>query len=108
MDIVLQRNEAAIVDAYWKMLRTLGIRVKLKLATMLTSSALEEETIADARPARRKCRVIRRTGNTPSDAQLEERFMGLEMPPVPKEEPAWSEVINANIGKTIKPIEKWL
>jgi hypothetical protein len=31
----------------------------------------------------------------------------LEVPPTP-EDPEWNQVINANTGKTIKPIEKWL
>ena len=36
-----------------------------------------------------------------------ERFAGKPIPQLPEDAP-WSEIISANIGKTIKPIEKWL
>ena len=49
----------------------------------------------------------RRSENAPTDSQLEARFAGLEQPELPVD-PSWEEIINANSGKTIKPVEKWL
>ncbi|MBQ9203374.1 MAG: hypothetical protein IJ155_03935 [Prevotella sp.] len=56
---------------------------------------------------RKAFRVRSRAEHSPSDAELEARFAGLEMPELP-EAPLWDEVIKANSGKVIKPVEKWL
>lgn len=45
--------------------------------------------------------------NAPSEVELEEKFTGKSVLHQPEDTP-WSKIINANIGKTIKPIEKWL
>ena len=108
MELSIKNNEANIVDAYWEQLRSLSIKAKLRLATMLTTSVLEEESQeVEVKPAKRVAKIIRRAKNAPSDAELQARFEGLDMPNQPKD-PEWSQVIDANIGKTIKPIEKWL
>ena len=52
-------------------------------------------------------KVKHRSEYAPSDEQLEARFAGLNMPSQP-EDASWEEIINSNIGKTIKPVEKWL
>ena len=108
MGLAIRNNETDVVDAYWKQLRSLSLKAKLQLATMLTTAALEEECLKDgAKPTRRVAKVIRRAEMPPTDAELQTRFDGLEVPEVP-EDPEWSQVISANMGKTIKPIEKWL
>lgn len=56
---------------------------------------------------RRVARVVQRN-ISPTDAQLEEMFSGKKSPSVPEEDFSWSDLISANTGKTIKPIEKWL
>ena len=104
MNTAIARTEADVVDHYWNMLRSQSRRVKLSLASKLTSSVLEEEASLGGSSRRR---VKRRFDNAPSDAELEERFAGKSVPAQPDDAP-WSEIINANIGKTIKPIEKWL
>ena len=90
------------------MLRTQSRRVKLSLASLLTSSVVEEESALDnhleSQPRRK---VKSRYANAPSDEELEERFAGKSIPQQPEDAP-WNEIINANIGKTIKPVEKWL
>lgn len=108
MELVINNNDSNIVASYWELLRPLSVKVKLKLASMLTASVCEEESISEkVTKGRRKAKVIRRALNTPSDRELEARFEGSDMPELPAD-PAWSHVINANTGKTIKPIEKWL
>ena len=78
------------------------------MASLLTTAALQEESLKEgAVMARRGAKVRRRAVHSPSDAELEARFAGQEVPVLP-EDPSWSEVISANTGKTIKPIEKWL
>ena len=57
--------------------------------------------------AKRVAKVRRRASYTPSDAELKARFADKDMPSMP-EDASWREVIDANSGKTIKPIEKWL
>ena len=57
--------------------------------------------------SRRVARVRRRAENSPSDAQLEALFSDKPMPNMP-EDASWKCIIDANTGKTIKPIEKWL
>lgn len=55
-----------------------------------------------------KCKFVkRRAENVLSDSELEKRFSGKPMPAIP-EDSYWDEVINANSGKVIKSIEKWL
>jgi len=67
----------------------------------MNTSTIRTET---SQPRRK---VKSRYANAPSDEELEERFAGKPIPQQPEDAP-WNEIINANIGKTIKPVEKWL
>ena len=108
MELSIQNNEANIVKSCWEMLRPLSSKAKLKLASLLTTSLYEEESIRDETTKGSRIAIVRRrAANTPSDAELEARFAGKKMPEIP-DEPILTEVIAANTGKTIKPIEKWL
>ena len=104
MEIAIQNSEASLVDLYWDKLRTLSRKARLNLASRLTISVLEEETET---PFQRKAKV-KKAYNSPTDDQLEAIMIDRPMPEVHESEDTWDEVINANIGKTIKPIEKWL
>ena len=110
MAIAVRKTESDMVDAYWETLRTLSVRAKLKLASLLTTAAFEEESRRDtdtALQSGKTRRVVRRASEVPSDAELQARFSGKEIPCIP-EDPSWSQVIDSNTGKTIQPIEKWL
>jgi len=108
MAIAVRKTESDMVDAYWEALRTLSVRAKLKLASLLTTAAFEEESRRDTALQSRKTRkVVRRASSVPSDEELQARFSGKDTPSIP-EDPSWSQVINSNTGKTIQPIEKWL
>ena len=108
MDLTIQGQDKDIVQTYWDKLSTLSLKAKLQLASLLTASALDEANESDVSiQTRRTGKVRRRALNSPSDAQLESRFAGTEVPVAP-EDPSWSQVISSNTGKTIKPIEKWL
>ena len=61
----------------------------------------------EAHTIKRIAKVKRRAENAPSDDQLEALFIEKPMPPMP-EDASWKDIIDANTGKTIKPIEKWL
>ena len=78
MEAVLKRNDNEIVETYWK-----------------TSSC-------------RKAKARRRYAAAPSDAELEARFIDAAMPEYPQDEFTCGDIIKANSGRTIKPIEKWL
>ena len=106
MDVVLKRSDNDIVETYWKMLSTLSKTVKLKLASKLTNAVLEEE-VTDQKPSR-KAKVRRRANAVPSDAELESRFADLSIPEYPQDDFTCKDIIDANSGRTIKPIEKWL
>ena len=108
MEAVLTRPENDTVEAYWKMLSTLSRTVKLSLASKLTKSVLDDEIAERSSLPSRKAKVIRRAVVTPSDAELEARFANLETPQEPDNDSEWQDIIKANSGKTIKPIEKWL
>ena len=102
------RTETDVINAYLDMLRTQSRHVRLSLASLLTSSVLEEESaLANHSESQQSRKVKARYANAPSDEELEERFAGKPIPQLPEDAP-WSEIISANIGKTIKPIEKWL
>ncbi len=107
MDVVLSRSDNDIVETYWKMLSALSRTVKLKLASRLTNAVLEEEALEQV-PHYRKAKVKRRTASVPSDADLEKRFADLSMPEYPQDDFTSGDIIKANSGKVIKPIEKWL
>ena len=108
MNLTIQGQEKDLVQTYWDKLSNLSLRAKLQLASLLTASALDEANESDvSTQTRRTGKVRRRALNSPSDAQLESRFAGTEVPVAP-EDPSWSQVISSNTGKTIKPIEKWL
>lgn len=108
MNTITARTEADVINAFWDMLRTQSRRVKLSLASKLTSSVLEDESsFADLSESKPRRKVKSRYENAPSDAELEEKFAGKPVPPQPEDAP-WSEIISANIAKTIKPVEKWL
>ena len=52
-------------------------------------------------------KVKSRYANAPSDVEMKEKFTGKSVPQQSEDAP-WNGIINVNIGKTIKPIEKWL
>ena len=83
---------------------TLSPQSKRWLGEHLIEQAAKEEK---ASHARRVFRVKRRSACSPSDEELATRFAGKEVPQTP-DDPDWSQVIDSNTGKTIKPIEKWL
>lgn len=58
--------------------------------------------------ALKRIKVKRRTDSVPSDAELEARFVDLAMPVYPLDDFTCEDIIKANSGRTIKPIEKWL
>ena len=109
MDVSLHGTEASLVEAYWEQLRPLTMKAKLKLASLLTAAAFEEESMKEQQTVskRRVARVRRKAFCTPSDEELEARFHGMQVPDLP-DDPEWAKVIDSNVGKTIKPIEKWL
>ena len=108
MDIAVQKKETDLIKDYWEKLSTLSLKAKLQLASLLTTAAFQEESLKYAPiNVRREAKVKRRSAHSPSDAELESRFAGKEVPALP-EDPLWSQVISANTGKTIKSIEKWL
>lgn len=107
-NIALTTNTPKSIEGYWEMLKPLSMKDKLQLAIMLTNAAYEEESSKNKTSTTRIIRQVRRRAeHVPTDEQLAARFAGLESPQLP-EEPEWSQVIAANTGKTIKPIEKWL
>lgn len=110
MQLVLNKTENDLVNAYWDTLRTLSMKAKLRLASLLTTAAYEEESQKEITASSTKVRMVRRRpANVPTDAQLEARFAETEMPNLQEiEDTSWDSVINANTGKTIKSIEKWL
>ena len=87
---------------------TLSTRNKKWLGEQLIEQAMNEERLAKSSfPAKRTFKVRRRSACSPSDEELSARFAGKDIPKIP-DDPDWSQVIDANTGKTIKPIEKWL
>ena len=108
MEAVLTRSEHDVVEAYWKMLSTLSRTVKLSLASKLTKSVLDDEIAERTMLPSRKAKVRRRAVAAPSDEELETMFANLGMPKQTDNDPDWQDIIKANSGKTIKPIEKWL
>ena len=56
----------------------------------------------------RTAKVRRRARAVPTDAELEARLSTLNMPEELKEDFSCQDIIKANFGKTIEPIEKWL
>ena len=57
--------------------------------------------------AHRKAKVKSRAQTVPTDAELEARLSTLNMPEELKEDFSCQDIIKANFGKTIEPIEKW-
>lgn len=80
---------------------TLSAQNKRWLGEYLIAEAAREESTTFTRPTK-VVKVKRRSENSPSDAALEARFAGLEMPEMPVD-PEWSQVISANSGKMIQP-----
>lgn len=103
MDIALQNTELGIVDSYWEKLRTLSKMARLNLASRLTYSVYEEETASTRRVAK-----IKNRRNVPTDSELQAYFEGKVPPSIPEQEDTWEAIIDANSGKTIRQIEKWL
>ncbi|MBQ3630017.1 MAG: hypothetical protein II949_02150 [Prevotella sp.] len=85
MELTMKYNEANIVDAYWEKLRPLSTKAKLKLVALLTTAVLEDENITEEPTSQRRvAKVIRRYANSPSDAELQARFEGKDMPEQPE------------------------
>ncbi|MBR6141523.1 MAG: hypothetical protein IKQ37_07160 [Bacteroidaceae bacterium] len=74
---------------------------------LIEQAKKEEHLMEKASQTRRVFKVRRRSACSPSDEELAARFAGKNVPQIP-EDPEWRHVIDANTGKTIKPIEKWL
>ena len=108
MEALSRQTESEVVESYWNELSSLSKTIKLILASRLTQAVLDEEKAAHQPDSRRVAKIKRRAESVPSDAELEARFANLEMPQLPENTPLWQDIIKANSGKTIKPIEKWL
>ena len=108
MEALSRQTDREIVESYWNELSPLSKCIKLILASRLTRSVLDEEKTVSRPGSRRVAKIRRRADSAPSDADLEARFANLGMPQMPESAPSWQDVIKANSGKTIKPIEKWL
>lgn len=108
MELSITEADNRLIEAYWDKLCTLSRTVKLSLASRLTYAVLEEETAATPQPSKRTARVKKRTTYYHTDEELEARFASEPVPEIPTEEGSWHEIIKANSGKTIKPVEKWL
>ena len=107
MEAILTKNEGDILEMYWRTLSTLSTKLKLGLATRLTAAAFEEET---SRLEKHPCRIakVKRMAVGKTDAELDKLFAGKSMPELPEGDSSWQDIISANSGRTIKPIEKWL
>ena len=67
MQMATNLTENDIVDEYWENLRSLSIKAKLRLASLLTTAAFEEESCKEnVTPPKRLVRVKRRAVDTPS------------------------------------------
>ncbi|MBP3824020.1 MAG: hypothetical protein J6I36_11545 [Bacteroidaceae bacterium] len=86
---------------------TLSAQNKRWLGEHLLEEAAREENPTSVPHTRKVCQVRRRSSNAPSDAELDMHFAGTKVPEPPTD-PEWHLVIDANTGKTIKPVEKWL
>ena len=97
------------LEGIMSFLNTMSLSAQSKrwLGEHLIEQAAKEEMSAISSQTERRHRVRCSSINSPSDAELEARFAGLAVPEIPAD-PEWSQVISANTGKTIKPIEKWL
>lgn len=107
MEMIAEQKTA---ESYLSMLYALSKEARLYVLSKLTDSLLREEIREKTVPSHsRRAKVIRRSSvHSLTDSELEKRFADKNMPDYPESEPTWSEVINANSGKTIKPVEKWL
>ncbi|MBR1499079.1 MAG: hypothetical protein IJ615_05560 [Bacteroidaceae bacterium] len=86
----------------------LSARNKRWLGEKLIEQAKGEDLLAKkALHTRRVHKVVRRSAGSPSDNELSALFAGRDVPQMP-DDPDWDQVIDANTGKTIKPMEKWL
>jgi len=108
MEVVLNYSEHDVVEAYWKKLSTLSKTIKLSLASKLTESVLEEEVKETSTQETRKAKVVRRSTHAPTDEELENIFSDSCIVSEPSNDADWQDVVKANSGKTIQPIEKWL
>lgn len=59
-------------------------------------------------PSPRRKAIAKKRYGEPTDAHLETLLAGEDAPMLPEGDYNWSDIIRANSGKTIKPIEKWL
>lgn len=103
LNIVL--DDQLVVEAE-RSLKGLSLQAWLQqqVEALVNNSTSVKET---AKPPKRIARVKRRAEHTPSDEQLEELFLDKPMPSIP-DDVSWKVIIDSNIGKTIKPVEKWL
>ena len=60
------------------------------------------------KPLQSRAATVTSRNCSPTDEELETLFMGKVSASAPVEDYTWSDMITANSGKTIKPIEKWL
>lgn len=108
MEAVLTNSSNNVVlEVYWKMLSTLSRTVRLGLASRLTDSILKEE-LSGQTSAPRKIAKVKRMPIDKTDAELEAEFADKPMPELPVGDAPWQDVIKANSGRTIKPVEKWV
>ena len=83
---------------------TLSVQNKRWLGEQLIAQAKREERLEEKfSHSKRTFKVKRRYVCSPSDEELSALFAGKDIPRIP-EDPDWRQVIDANTGKTIKPI----
>ena len=90
---------------YWEQIKSASSKAKLTLITLLSASMADEEDVVVTCAT---LPVSARRLNTMSDEEMELEMQGEPVPITTEEETPLVDIVEANSGRIVKGLEKWL
>lgn len=88
---------------YWEMIKGASNKAKLMLLTLISASMTDEEVVITHKKPAKAHRVSAMT-----DEQMEREMQGEPTPIMAAEEADPSDIVDANRGRIVNGLEKWL
>lgn len=98
--ILLERE----TSKYWNLIKDAGNEVKLALITLLSSSMTSDGNAIAVQSKPLKARRL----NAMTEDEMEKEMKGDPIPLSDSDEATPSEIVEANRGKMVKGLERWL
>jgi len=88
---------------YWEIIKDASRKTKLMLLTLISASMVDDEVVITKHKPLKACRISKLT-----DEEMEHEMQGEPVPIMIDSETRPADIVEANHGKIVKGLEKWL